>query len=66
MKITINGQPHALEGPMSIGDLLQHLGYQNPFVAVAVNHNCIPRNQFSEHHISDQDAVEIVAPMAGG
>lgn len=66
MQVRINGQFHKLNGPTSLQTLLDELGYRNHFVAVALNQQCIPKQQFQDRLVEDQDEVEILAPMAGG
>jgi len=66
MKLIVNGQDMNLAGPMSVSQLLEHMGYQNRFVAVAINHTCIPRSQFAEQQVKAMDQIEVLAPMAGG
>ena len=66
MQVRINGQFRQLNGPTSIETLLEELGYSNHFVAVALNQQCIPKQQFQDKLVTDQDEVEILAPMAGG
>lgn len=66
MQVRINGQFRQFNGPTSIETLLEELGYRNHFVAVALNQQCIPKQQFQDKLVKDQDEVEILAPMAGG
>jgi sulfur carrier protein len=66
MQVRINGQFRQLNEPTSIETLLEELGYRNHFVAVALNRQCIPKQQFQDKLVKDQDEVEILAPMAGG
>jgi sulfur carrier protein len=67
MRIQVNGRDVQLEQEsLTIHLLLQHLGYQNSFVAVAVNESCIPRKEYDAYPIRERDRVEILAPMAGG
>ncbi len=66
MNVIINGDPRRLEGAPSVAELLKTLGYENPFVAVAVNRTCVRRAEFSSTPVKDGDQVEILAPMAGG
>jgi thiamine biosynthesis protein ThiS len=64
--IHVNGEALTLPQSMSIEELLKHLGYQDSFVAVAINEHCIPKSQFKSHTINLKDHVEILAPMVGG
>lgn len=66
MQVTVNGELSKLPNEMTIKELLDHLGYKKPFVAVAINHHCIPRGEFAKYMVKASDKVEILAPMAGG
>lgn len=66
MNITLNGKKIALLKSETIEDVLKELGYENPFIAVSLNHTCIPKKSFSSTGIKENDIMEIVAPMAGG
>jgi thiamine biosynthesis protein ThiS len=57
MQVRINGQVRKLNGPTSIQTLLEELGYRNHFVAVALNQQCIPKQQFQDKLVTDQDEV---------
>ena len=66
MRITVNGNEINVDNQVTVQNLLHQLGYQDPFVAVAINRTCVPRSQFEKHQIHSQDHVEILAPMSGG
>ncbi len=66
MELTINGVKKTLNDIQTVANLLEQLGYQSNFVAVAVNRTCIKRSDFSGHKIEAGDNIEILAPMAGG
>ncbi len=67
MQIQVNGQTLELtEDSVTIAALLEQLGYTNRFVAVAVNQDCITRQNFATHVLQSRDQIEILAPMAGG
>lgn len=66
MQIIINGKPTDLQRNLSVEELLRDLGYQDKFVAVAVNSQCILRRNYESHLIQAADEIEILAPMAGG
>lgn len=66
MQILINGKTTDLEKNLSVNELLRELGYQDKFVAVAVNSQCVLRKNYENHLIQASDEVEILAPMAGG
>ena len=66
MNITVNGKAEITQEGISVSDLLTSLGYNNGFVAVAINQDCVPRSQFSETTLKGADDIEILAPMSGG
>jgi sulfur carrier protein len=66
MQVRINGHFRDLNEPKTIQSLLDELGYNNHFVAVALNQQCIPQQHYQDKLVKDQDEVEILAPMAGG
>ncbi len=66
MEIKVNGEPMSIDQQLPVTQLLDRLGYQDRFVAVAINQRCIPRSSYAEQHIQAGDQIEILAPMAGG
>ena len=65
MRIFLNGE--AME--VSAGTLAQVLlecGYEGDHFATAVNEVFVHKQQRPSHQLSDDDRVEIVAPMEGG
>lgn len=66
LTITLNGQPYTLKSALSLQSLLEQNGYNGKTVAVAVNKNFIPKSSYDTHTISEDDEIEIVAPMQGG
>ena len=66
MTITVNGDPHPRVG--TVADLLsQRLDDPRPSgVAVAVNHEVVPRADWPSHRLADGDTVEIVTAVQGG
>ena len=64
--ITVNGKTRTLEAELSLQDLLQDLGMTKGRIAVELNGNIVPRNQFSSQRISNLDSIEIVQAIGGG
>lgn len=62
----VNGQSVDSPDETTVASLLTSLGYQDFFVAVAINQECVPRSQFQITKIPSGANVEILAPMAGG
>jgi thiamine biosynthesis protein ThiS len=64
--ITLNGDPHLVAGPLTIGDLLARLEIDPRSVAVERNFVVVKRDQYGATPIADGDQVEIVNFVGGG
>ena len=65
MKLTINGQPQD-SAPSTLAQLIEHLGMKQDRVAVELNRNIVPRDQWAETHLAEGDQLEIVHFVGGG
>ena len=50
----------------NVDELLVELGYASGSIAVARNEAFIPKSSYADTLLSDNDDLEIVAPMQGG
>ena len=66
MKITLNGDPHDLERPMTVTELLAHLAIDPRRVAVEHNLVVVKRGAFDATVVREGDQVEIVNFVGGG
>jgi thiamine biosynthesis protein ThiS len=66
MNIFVNGESRELTEGHTVGELLADLGFEQDYVAVALNNVCIRRADFASTGIEAGDQLEILAPMAGG
>lgn len=66
MKATINGRVHELPDELTVGGLLELLGWQRAGVAVARNDHVIRRGEYDRDHLHDGDRLEIIQAVAGG
>lgn len=67
MQLSVNGALHRLEEPgCSLAHLLAKLGYEPESIAVAVDGCFVPRHAYADYALSDQQALEVLAPMQGG
>lgn len=66
MRITLNGEPHQLTPPVSVGALLESLGIDGRRVAVERNLIVVRRAEYPTEMLSDGDEVEIVNFVGGG
>jgi len=66
MTIKLNGDPHELQGPLSVSALLEHLDVDSRRVAVELNLNVVKKAAYDSSLINDGDEVEIVNFVGGG
>jgi thiamine biosynthesis protein ThiS len=66
MRITLNGDPADLPGPVSVQALLDRLGIDARLVAVELNRVVVKRALFSTTMVTEDSEVEIVAFVGGG
>ena len=65
MKIMINGENHDVD-KQTLAELLNSLGHESTAVATALNGVFVPLAERESNLLQAEDAVEIIAPMAGG
>ena len=65
MHITLNGQSSETQ-QTTLEELLVEQGYVDCSVATAVNDQFIPQANRKATILSDNDVIEVVAPMQGG
>ena len=66
MKITLNGDPHELEGPLTVATLLARLDIDARRVAVEHNMVVLKRASFEHTDLHEGDQIEIVNFVGGG
>ncbi len=62
----INGELFSLDTPMTVQTYLLQAGYMPERVAVEQNGSILPRSQFAETLLADEDTLEIVSFVGGG
>ncbi|MGL6097209.1 MAG: sulfur carrier protein ThiS [Fimbriiglobus sp.] len=65
-QITVNAEPRAFPGPLTVAGLLDTLGRDPKKLAVEVNRRVVPRADHAATELRDGDAVEIVTLVGGG
>ena len=66
MRITLNGDPFDLPGPLSVQALLDQLKIDGRTVAVEHNMVVIKRARYADTMLAEGSEVEIVAFVGGG
>jgi thiamine biosynthesis protein ThiS len=66
LRITLNGEPHELDEPLSVADLLTQLAIDPRRVAVEHNLSILKRQLFVDTLVHEGDRIEIVNFVGGG
>src|SRR5579864_7981341 len=66
MKLVINGEDRNLEGPLTLSKLVEQLGMKPDRVAVELNLDIVPREQWLGTQLAEGDRLEIVHFVGGG
>jgi len=66
MKITLNGDPHEVAGPLTLSALLEQLKIDSRRVAVEHNLTVVKRAEYDLTQIREGDEIEIVNFVGGG
>ena len=65
-EIILNGAPHHVVPGATLADLVEALSLANQAVALAVNRNVVPRQQWRERGMQPGDQVDVVRAIGGG
>ena len=66
MNIILNGEPSTFDEPLSVADLIVHMGLQDKRIAVEINLEIIPAGLHQTQLLHEADRVEVVAAIGGG
>jgi thiamine biosynthesis protein ThiS len=66
MKLRINGEDRDFQQPLTLFSLVESMGMKADRVAVELNHNIVPRDQWTQTSLADGDRLEIVHFVGGG
>jgi thiamine biosynthesis protein ThiS len=66
MLLTVNGESHEVEGPISVLALLERFGLEPRKVAIERNLEIVPRSAYGETELGEGDRLEIVHFVGGG
>ena len=66
MKIHLNGNEKEITSPFTISALVHDLGMKEDRVAVELNRNIVPRQNWPQTFLSEGDSLELVHFVGGG
>ena len=66
LEITVNGQAVSLPEPMTVEQVLDTVEVPPNYLAVEVNAEVVPREQYASRMIQPGDELEVVTLVGGG
>ncbi len=66
MQIILNGTAVEIPDKLSAGGLVEHLELNGKRLAMEINRKIVPRSQYEQTIIQNDDNVEIVQAIGGG
>jgi len=66
IRITVNGKEVEIGSTMTVQQLLDTVEVPPNYLAVEVNAEVVPRAEYTEQMVCDQDDVEVVTLVGGG
>ena len=66
MELIINGEPRAFTAPLTLVQLVETLSLAGKRIAIEKNGEIVPRSQYAETQLWDNDRLEIVVAVGGG
>ena len=66
MKIILNGDTHFHEGNKSINSLLDELKVNKNHTAIMINGKVVPKENWNDQIINENDEVEVLVFVGGG
>jgi sulfur carrier protein len=66
MNITVNGKPRQIDAEIDLPSFLRAFDVNPRLVAVAINGDVIPKDQYAGVRVREGDCLEIVRMVGGG
>ena len=66
MHVTVNGEPRHVCDGVTVAELVGELGLRPRRIAVEVNLDILPRDDYERRALRDGDVIEIVQLVGGG
>lgn len=66
LEIIVNGQPVSLAEPMTVEQVLDNVDVPPNYLAVEVNAEVVPREEYASRMVRSGDELEVVTLVGGG
>lgn len=64
--IQVNNKPMAIDGPMTVSELLKKKNYMDHMIVVRINDNHVRPEDYKERQVKDGDDVKVIHLFGGG
>lgn len=65
MELQVNGEPFHLDGT-TVADLVAQLKLSERRIAIELNHEILPRYDYADTRLKENDLLEIIHAIGGG
>lgn len=66
LTLKINGESREFAAPLTVAELIEHLGFAGKRIAVERNGEIVPKSQHAATPLASGDQLEIVVAVGGG
>ena len=66
MVVVLNGEERSCREGWTLADLVAELGFAGRRIAVEINRDIIPRDEYASYHLQSGDEIEVVHFVGGG
>ena len=66
VEIFINNSTHTFSQEIDLVEMLKQLKLSSQGVAIAINNTVIPKNEWQEHTLKNQDQITLIQATQGG
>ena len=66
MRVVLNKDIQIIPDGASVSDLLKHFQIELKYIAVEVNESIIPKSEYSNFNLKENDRIEIINAVGGG
>ena len=66
IEVTVNGRPAQIQSEMSVEQLLDTVEVPPNYLAVEVNGDVVPREDYADKMVAAGDQIEVVTLVGGG
>ncbi|MCX8072649.1 MAG: sulfur carrier protein ThiS [Candidatus Binatia bacterium] len=66
VRVRLNGEWHSLRDGLTVAELVAELDLHNQRIAIEVNRAIVPRHEYANVRLRENDEIEVVHFVGGG